>query len=100
MSGLQCWDAKGTLIVDLGDYMTRYHGKATITIAKGAASGSVAFSGATQAGTFAAITAANPRGGFNECIVRATNGKLTAYYLPTGNALYAFTLTVEVYSFI
>ncbi|WP_368287308.1 hypothetical protein AB2B46_12820 [Kluyvera intermedia] len=94
--GLQCWDSAGRVAVDLSDYAIRYMGSATVSLASGETSKNVAFSGATQDGTFVTIVSTGMT--VNEYFCRAYNGGFTLYYLPTGGSA-AITLNVEVYNF-
>lgn len=105
-AGLQCWDASGRLIVDLGDYMVRYHGSTTIRFTGTGRTVTINYPGVTQNGSFAVITNTNygsttiqHQYAITAYCVRCLDGKLTAYYLVGDNAP-ATTLTVEVYSFI
>ncbi|WP_139810733.1 hypothetical protein [Pantoea rwandensis] len=56
-AGLQCWDATGKLVVDIGDYNTRYLGRASGTIDTNAAQLFIPYSGVTLNGSFAVIVA-------------------------------------------
>ncbi|MGQ7094764.1 hypothetical protein ACUOBA_40400, partial [Escherichia coli] len=82
--------------VDLSDYAIRYMGSTSVSLATGETSKNVAFSGATQDGTFVTIVSTGPT--VNEYFCRAYNGGFTLYYLPTGGSA-AITLNVEVYNF-
>ncbi|RTN16994.1 hypothetical protein EKN94_22825 [Enterobacter quasimori] len=77
--GLQCWDSAGRVAVDLSDYAIRYMGSATVSLASGETSKNVAFSGATQDGTFVTIVSTGVT--VNEYFCRAYNGGFTLYYL-------------------
>ncbi|MGQ7187997.1 hypothetical protein ACUODJ_34765, partial [Escherichia sp. HC-CC] len=74
----------------------RWPGKQRCFPYTGETSKNVAFSGATQDGTFVTIVSTGPT--VNEYFCRAYNGGFTLYYLPTGGSA-AITLNVEVYNF-
>ena len=93
--GLQCWDGEGRVVVDLSDYSLRYMGSTSVSFSTGETSKNVAFSGATQEGSFISIISTGLT--VNEYFCRAYNGGFTAYYLPTGGSP-AITLNVEVYN--
>ncbi|MGQ0422336.1 hypothetical protein ACT4US_30425, partial [Bacillus sp. HC-Mk] len=70
--GLQCWDGSGRVAVDLSDYAIRYMGSTSVSLATGETSKNVAFSGATQDGTFVTIVSTGPT--VNEYFCRASAG--------------------------
>lgn len=101
--GLQCWDSTGKLVVDIGDYNTRYLGRTTGTIDTNAAQLTIPFSGSTLSGSFAVIvgTQSNSTGAPNaypyEFAARAINNGVQI--IRVGGAKNV-TLTVDVYAFI
>lgn len=102
-AGLQCWDATGKLIVDIGDYNTRYLGRTTGTIDTNAAQLFIPFSGATLSGSFAVIVGAKsnssgaPVAYPYEFAARSVNNGVQI--IRVGGAKNV-TLTVDVYAFI
>ncbi|KMV71934.1 hypothetical protein WB66_05390 [bacteria symbiont BFo1 of Frankliniella occidentalis] len=100
-AGLQCWDASGKLIVDIGDYNSRFLGETTVAIGNNAASVSKAFSGLTQNGSFGVVVGSSAAGGgfaTESYAVRTYNGGFTVY--STSTATPASTLTVHLYGFL
>lgn len=102
-AGLQCWDATGKLIVDIGDYNTRYLGRTTGTIDTNAAQLFIPYAGVTLNGSFAVIVATQsnssgaPVAYPYEFAARAiSNG---VQIIRVGGAKNV-TLTVDVYAFI
>lgn len=96
--GIQCWDEKGRIAVDLTDYNLRYMGGISVVFRRSESSKNVAFGGATQSGTIAIITTSsmnNP----NEFSCRAYDGGFTIHYLPATNGWADTTLNIEVYNF-
>nr|DAZ70780.1 MAG TPA: hypothetical protein [Caudoviricetes sp.] len=57
--GLQAWDASGRIVVDLGDYSTRFVTSISPTLAAGQSAMQIAVSGITDTGHFAVITKGN-----------------------------------------
>lgn len=57
--GLQAWDAAGRLVVDLGDYSTRFITSLTVTLPASQSAVNVAVAGVTDTGHFAVITKGN-----------------------------------------
>lgn len=96
MSGLQCWDASGKLVVDLGDYMVRHVGTITVKAPAAVNQFNVAMPGATASGSFAAITDI-----FMVTRIWGTScydGGVTVFFVP--GTSYADTLTIDLYNFI
>lgn len=102
-AGLQCWDANGKLVVDIGDYNTRYLGRTNGTIAANANQLQIPYSGATLNGSFAVIVAAksNSSGAPNadpwEFSARTVNNGILIIRIGAAKSV---TLTVDVYAFI
>ncbi|MCE0499839.1 hypothetical protein LU226_00215 [Pantoea sp. Pb-8] len=101
-AGLQCWDERGRLIVDLRDYNTRYVGSVSGTIDATAPQLFIPYSAATLSGCFGVIvsTKSNSQGyaAFPyEFSARAINGGIQI--IRVGGAKNV-TLTVDVYAFI
>lgn len=91
--GLQCWNASGTLIVDLGDYNMRFMGTYTIT-ATSAQSYTVTVPGMRTTGWFASYAPASDV--FNEWSVICNNGSMSIIYFPTASPT-AGTYSFNVY---
>lgn len=100
MSGLQAWDGNGNLIVDLGDFSTRFVWRQDVYFPRTTFVQSFAVSGINGYNSFAAIKAWNigsPLGGNYMAVTRA--GAVDVFYLPTSNPLFDCVLSVEVYMF-
>ncbi|WP_312181296.1 hypothetical protein [Pantoea sp. CTOTU46764] len=101
-AGLQCWDATGKMVVDIGDYNTRYLGRASASIDTNAAQLFVPFSGSTLIGCFAVIVGAQsntPGLGADsyEFAARCLNGGVQVIRVGGPKSV---TLTLDVYAFI
>lgn len=99
--GVQCWDAAGNLVADIGDYNCRLIG--SMNIASPVASNPAIITpvtGMTAAGSFAVIvstsSAAYPS---NLYACRAVDGGFNTYLLSTTLSV-SVTLTVYLYGFI
>lgn len=97
-AGLQCWDANGKLIVDIGDYNCRYLGATTVAIANNQASVSKSFSGLSINGSFGVVVSSSPDFGLESFAVRTYNNGFTVY--STSASTSAATLTVNLYGFL
>lgn len=96
MSGLQCWDASGTLIVDLGDYNMRYMGTVGLSIAAGTTTAwPVAFGGMRPTGWLAVKQDGNGSTDFY-CI--PGNDAFTVQYLAV-RGVTAQTIYFDVYKY-
>lgn len=99
--GIQCWDAAGNLVADIGDYNCRLMGSVNIT--SPVASNPVittSFPGMTATGCFAVIVAtSNSAYPANLYACRAINGGFNTYLLSTSLSV-AVTLTVYLYGFL
>jgi len=93
--GLQCWNASGVLVVDLGDYNMRYMGSVNLTIAAGTNAWSVAYAGMKSTGWLAVMRTSQY---WNDFYCIPGNNAFTVQYLPTGGT-YAQTLTFDVYKY-
>ncbi|ELY4215878.1 hypothetical protein SMY84_001768 [Cronobacter turicensis] len=95
MAGLQCWDASGNLIVDLGDYMLRHVARVQFNQVAGAVSQvNIPVAGVTATGSFAVFT---PPYGDRQSIVSCYDGGVTI------NFAFGFSPAsgpVDIYSFI
>ncbi|EKY3088593.1 hypothetical protein RA970_001741 [Cronobacter dublinensis] len=96
MSGLQCWDGSGRLIVDLGDYMVRYIGRTVVNAPAGISEMNVPYAGLTASGSFAAIVKLN--GVVRIWSTSCYDGGFTLYFVP--GTSYADTITVDLYNFL
>ncbi|MEB4673161.1 hypothetical protein MXL54_00015 [Enterobacteriaceae bacterium G50] len=96
--GVQCWDASGNLVADIGDYNCRYVGSLVISVPASATVVTTSYAGATAAGYFAVpvSVSAGREIGFYYC--RAYDGGIRTFILL--KYAYAHTVTVNVYAFI
>lgn len=98
--GLQCWDANGKLVVDIGDYNTRYLGRTTITMPDNINAVAGAFSGLTAAGSFVVVVSAASSVNYtpaNFC-ARAYDGGFRIFKLSRYTS--SVTLTLDMYAFL
>lgn len=94
--GLQCWNAAGQIVVDLGDYNMRYMGATSLNIASGTTNTwGVAFGGMRTTG-WLAVPRSVAWGTEFYCI--PGNDAFTVRYTPTGY-ISARTVIFDVYSF-
>lgn len=97
--GLQAWDENGVLMLDVGDYSTRFVGNYSIRLNSGAASASVAAPGVTKDKHFAAVTSGSETSVLmTEMTAIAGDGVVYLVAL-TGSVSYARTANVDVYAF-
>ncbi|WP_036624705.1 hypothetical protein [Pantoea sp. AS-PWVM4] len=98
--GLQCWDATGKLIVDIGDYNTRYLGRTTVTIPANSNVATGSFNGMTDTGSFIVVVSASSTSYFTPAnfAARAYNGGFLVFKLSSYTA--AVTLTLDMYAFL
>ncbi len=98
--GLQCWDATGKLIVDIGDYNTRYLGRTSVTMAANTNVVTGSFGGLTTSGSFVVVVSASSSVYFtpSNFAARAFDGGYNIFKLSSYTA--AVTLTLDMYSFI
>lgn len=99
-AGLQAWDASGNLVVDLGDFNTRFVTRQNVSFPTNTRAVSFNVAGLTGTNSFAVIMGGSvPSGGFGYYTAVTKNGGVDVLYLPTSNPPYAQTLYVEVYMF-
>lgn len=98
--GLQCWDATGKLIVDIGDYNTRYLGRTTVTMATNTNQVTGSFGGLTTSGSFVVVVSASSSVYFtpSNFAARAYDGGYRIFKISAYTA--AVTLTLDMYAFI
>ena len=98
--GMQCWDASGKLVVDIGDYNTRYLGRTTVTIPANSNIASGSYVGLTTAGAFASVVATSSTSYFktNNFATRTYEGGYRVWRL--SRDVTAVTLTLDLYAFI
>lgn len=98
--GLQCWDVNGKLVVDIGDYNSRYLGRTTVFLAENANSVSGVFQGLTFSGSFVIVVSAASTSYFTpgNFAARAFDGGFGIFKLSSYTA--AVTLTLDMYSFL
>lgn len=100
--GLQAWDASGSLIVDLGDYSTRFITSFTLTLPANTAAVQRAVAGITDTGHFAVITKGNDSitEGLLMTNLTATTYNGGVWLIAIGvQVAYARTVTIDVYAF-
>lgn len=99
--GLQAWDASGNLVVDLGDYSTRFITSIAMNMPAQQDVVNVAVSGVTDAGHFAVITKGNsstlPGVVVTEMTAITSNGSV--YLVAQNKTSYARPVTVDIYAF-
>lgn len=101
-AGLQCWDASGNMVVDLGDYTIKFVGRYRVSIPAGTGIGSVNVPGINGNNSFSSImyTSGTLGGAIDSNWYSKTrNGGVDILYLPQ-YAHGAVTVDVEVYQFI
>ncbi|NIG74189.1 hypothetical protein F3J34_11330 [Klebsiella sp. Ap-873] len=81
--GIQCWDAAGRLIVDLGDYNMKFMGTASITVNAGTNGWTIPFAGMQPTGWLCALRTQDYTTDFYA--IPGTN-QFTVRYLPVGGA--------------
>lgn len=97
--GLQCWDATGKLVVDIGDYNTRYLGGISSGMPANVGEITVTFAGLTASGSFAVISAVTTEPyKINHFATRVYDGGCRVFKLPSYTSTVNFNL--EFYSFI
>lgn len=98
-AGLQCWDATGKLIVDIGDYNTRYLGRTTVTMAANTNLVAGSFAGLTLSGSFVVVSASSSSNfSPSNFAARSYDGGFRVFKLSSYTA--AVTLTLDMYAFI
>lgn len=98
--GLQCWDASGKLVVDIGDYNTRYLGRTTVTIPANVNMVTGSYGGITSVGSFAAVVSTSSTSYFktNNFATRTYDSGYRVWRL--SRDVTAVTLTLDLYAFI
>lgn len=99
-AGLQAWDANGNLVVDLGDFSTRFVSRHNVSFPSNVRQVSFSVPGLTGTNSFAVIMGGTvPAGGFGYYTAVTKNGGVDVLYLPTTNPSFSQTLYIEVYMF-
>ncbi|UGO53114.1 hypothetical protein HAZELMIKA_24 [Klebsiella phage vB_KaeD_HazelMika] len=99
-AGLQAWDASGNLVVDLGDFSTRFVVRQNISFPRTTRAVSFNVAGLTGANSFAVVMVASAGAVYKASYAAVTkNGGVDVLYLPTSNPFVDQTLTIEVYVF-
>ena len=98
--GLQCWDANGKLIVDIGDYNTRYLGRTTITMPDNVNAVAGGFAGLTAAGSFVVVVSTTSSVNYTPAnfAARAYDGGFRIFKLSRYTP--SVTLTLDMYAFL
>lgn len=95
-AGLQAWDANGNLVVDLGDFSTRFYHRQQIVFPRSTQIVSFAVGGINGYNSFAAIKSSNVYiGGSYTAVTR--DGAVDVIYLPTKNPFSDVTMDIEIY---
>lgn len=101
MSGLQAWDGNGNLIVDIGDFSTRFVTRQKIYFPNNTQSVSFGVGGINGYNSFAAIMGWDIQGfplpGAYHAVTR--QDAVDIFYLPTRNPTFSCNLYLEVYMF-
>ncbi len=96
MSGLQCWDATGRLVVDLGDYLLKKQAEVQVPSKPGAYKQvNVPISGVTES-CFAVLNCDTIQS--KTWVTSCYNGGVTIYF--TLSQYFYGTATLEIYSYI
>jgi hypothetical protein len=101
MSGLQCWDAGGNIIVDLGDYNMRYMGSVGLNVAAGTTNSWAVGFGGMQSTGWLVVPQNYYNTGYDQNIIYCIPGTnaFTAVHLPVGyHGAYNFTFDVYKWS--
>lgn len=94
--GLQCWNASGTLIVDLQDYNLRYVGSQTQTLNTGVSQWNFAYSGMTADGWIVYPQVGNL---WQVFAVRCYDGGYRVSHLPSGTLLTTRSITFDIWRY-
>lgn len=98
MSGLQAWDQNGNLVVDLGDFSTRFVTRVAVSIPSGGIMGSAYVPGINGYNSFACVKATN-FGHVDSTYAAVTReNAVDVIFLPSRESV-AITLYVEIYQF-
>lgn len=94
--GLECWNAQGVQVVELGDYNIRYMGAVSLNVSAGTTtSWNVGFNGMRTNGWLAILRTTQ---WWNDYYCIPGNDSFTVQYLPT-SGVYSTTLTFDVYKY-
>lgn len=99
--GLQCWDASGKLIVDIGDYNLLLFSTTSVIFPQNGTVLTVPYSGVTADGFFAAIVAPGDLVNnfyVEKLVTRTYNGGFRVINSATGND--RVVLKINIYRFI
>jgi hypothetical protein len=98
--GLQCWDANGKLVIDIGDYNSRYLGRTTVFLPANVNSITGSFPELTQAGGFVVVVSTLSTSYFTpgNFAARAFNGGFGIFRLSRDTT--AVTLSLDMYAFL
>ncbi|WP_148049889.1 MULTISPECIES: hypothetical protein [unclassified Enterobacter] len=94
--GLQCWDANGVMVVDIGDYNMRYMGTRTLNVTPNITSWNIAFPGMRVNGWLAVQRLTITSNNIFYCI--PGNESFAVQYLPT-TGTYPQTITFDIYKY-
>ncbi|NKG32504.1 hypothetical protein FVB43_20950 [Erwinia rhapontici] len=100
-AGLQCWDANGKLIVDIGDYNLLLFSTTSVTFPQNGTVITVPYSGVTAEGFFAAIVAPGDWANnyyVESLVTRTYNGGFRV--INTAGDMSRVVLNINIYRFI
>lgn len=98
--GIQCWDANGKLIVDVGDYNTRYIGRMQISMPAQSFQTTAPYPGVTESGSFGVIVlTSNTSQPPDRYMTRAYDGGVRLYCIDP-SFYQEVTVTIDVFSFL
>lgn len=100
-AGMQCWDANGKLVVDIGDYNCRLFGAVNVSFPTNTAVITVSNSSLKANGSFGVVVATTDGGGvftLSRFAVRTYDGGFRIFCTSPANS--AATLTVNLYGFL
>lgn len=99
-AGMQCWDANGKLVVDIGDYNCRLIGSTSLAYPINTYEVMNNFSGISANGSFATVSATTSPDPYSvaEFAVRTYDNGFRVFCTSPGNA--AATLTINIYGFL
>lgn len=95
--GLQCWNANGNIVVDIGDYNIRFMGTYNINVVSGTPRYTVQVPGMESIGWFGHYAPSS--GIFNEWSVYCNDGSFTAIYLP-GDPSFGGSTPFNIYKWV
>ena len=98
--GLQCWDANGKMVVDIGDYNTRYLGRTSVFLPANTNGITGTFPELTVSGGFVVVVSLSSATYFTpgNFAARALDGGFAVFRLSRNPS--AVTLVLDMYAFL